>query len=82
MPAQAFSLTTAAWATASTICRALAAGLSSKEAIRIGLADSRYLWAAEMRDPAFSRLVADQAVRQCPGYVIEAYQQAQPGAQL
>lgn len=82
VPAQAFSISTAAWATAGAICRALGAGLSSQEAIRIGLADSRRVWAVEMRDPAFPRLVADQAMRQCPEYVIEAYPTQSGGSQL
>lgn len=65
-PAQAYSLTTAAWASASSICQVMAAGFSMPEAVRIGLTDNLMLWSAEMRHPAFSRLMASEVVRQCP----------------
>lgn len=55
MPAQAFSVTTAAGASAGAICAVMAAGFSipDPEAVHIGLGDNRAQWAAEM-------------VRQCP----------------
>ncbi len=71
--AQVYSVSTAAWATAGSVCRALGAGLSFPESIRIGMADNRYLWSAEMNDPAFARLAADQIIRQCPDDAIKAH---------
>ena len=66
MPAQAFSVTTAAWVSAGTICQVLTAGFSIPEAVRIGLGDNRALWVAEMQHPAFQKLMVAEVVRQCP----------------
>jgi hypothetical protein len=65
-PAQAYSLTTAAWASAASICQVMAAGFSMPEAVRIGITDNLMLWSAEMQHPAFSRLMAAEVVRRCP----------------
>lgn len=72
LPAQA-SVSTAAWVTATSICRAFAAGLTIPQAVRVGMDDNRYLWAAEMQDPAFVRLMTAEAIRQCPEQLIRAY---------
>lgn len=80
VPAQAFSVTTAAWAAARTICQAMGAGISMPEAVRLGIADNHYLWAKEMRDPAFGRLMAAQVVRMCPDELLKL--QPREGMQL
>jgi hypothetical protein len=80
VPAQAFSVTTAAWAAARTICQAMGAGLSMPEAVRLGIADNHYLWALEMRDPAFARLMAAQVVQMCPDELLQV--QPRGGMQL
>ena len=73
LPAQA-SVSTAAWVTAASICRAFEAGLTIQQAVRVGMNDNRYLWAAEMQDPAFVQLMTAEAIRQCPEQLIRAYQ--------
>lgn len=72
VPAQAFSVTTAAWATAGSVCQAMAAGLSMPESVRLGIADNHYLWNQEMGHPAFSQLMAAEVARQCPGLLMRA----------
>lgn len=57
---------TAAWVTAGSICQALSNGLTIRQAVRVGMLDNRYLWAAEMQDPLFSRLVAAESAKRCP----------------
>ena len=66
MAAQAFSVTTAAWASAGTICQVVGAGFSIPEAVRIGIEDNQALWSTEMRHPAFQQLLVSEVVRQCP----------------
>jgi hypothetical protein len=57
---------TAAWVTAGSICQALSNGLTIRQAVRVGMSDNLYLWAAEMQDPLFSRLVAAESAKRCP----------------
>jgi hypothetical protein len=64
-PARA-GVTTAAWAIASTYCRALSAGLSHPEARRIAISDNIFMWRKEMRDRALWTLVGDELAQQCP----------------
>ena len=64
-PARA-GVTTAAWAIASTYCRALTAGLSYSEARRIAISDNLFMWGKLMRDPALWVLVGDELAQQCP----------------
>lgn len=72
VPAQAFSLGTAAWATGRSVCLAMQAGLSMPESVRLGIADNNFLWLQEMSHPAFAQLMAAEVVRQCPGAVQRA----------
>ena len=65
LPAHA-GVTTAAWAIASTYCRALTAGLSHREARRIAISDNLFMWGKLMRDPALWVLVGDELAQQCP----------------
>lgn len=74
LPAHAGGIGTAAWATARSVCWALANGLNISQAVRVGMSDNRYLWAAEMREPVFGRLMAAEAARMCPEDLIRAYQ--------
>jgi hypothetical protein len=64
-PAHA-GVSTAAWTTASTFCRGLAAGLSIQEATRVAYRDNTLMWSSEMQDPAFIQLLVSEAVQQCP----------------
>ena len=66
---------TAAWATAVSICRALGADLTIRDAVRVGIADNAYLWSSEMRDPSFQQLMVAETVRQCPEQLIRAVNQ-------
>jgi hypothetical protein len=72
VPAQAFSLGTAAWATARSVCLAMEADISMPESVRLGIAEHNFLWAQEMAHPAFARLMANEVVRQCPRAVQRA----------
>lgn len=65
-PALAGGVTTAAWATARSVCSALTAGLAIPDSVRVGIADNSYLWAAEMQDPAFQHLLVAEVIQQCP----------------
>lgn len=65
----------AAWAAAGSICRALGADLSIRDAVRVGIADNVYLWSSEMRDPSFQQLMVAETVRQCPEQLIRAVNQ-------
>ena len=66
---------TAAWATAGSICRALGADLTIRDAVRVGIADNIHLWSSEMRDPSFQHLMVAETVQQCPVQLIRAVNQ-------
>lgn len=71
------SVSTAAWAMASSVCRSLAAGLSIPDAARVGLSDTQLLFSAEVRDPAFNPLMTAEATRMCPDLLIRAVNRGQ-----
>jgi hypothetical protein len=66
LPAKAGGVTTAAWVTARAVCRALSAGLTIPDSVRVGITDNAHLWAAEMRDPVFQQLLVAEVIQQCP----------------
>ena len=76
VPAQA-NVGTAAWVMASSVCSALSAGLSIREAARVGLGDTRAVFSSEIHHPAFSRLMAAETTRMCPELLIRAVNRGQ-----
>jgi len=62
---------------ATSVCNGLSAGLSIREAARVGIGDTQALFRAEIHDPAFSRLMTVEATRMCPELLIRAYERGQ-----
>jgi hypothetical protein len=62
----AYSVETAAWSVASSVCTALSIGQTIPQAVAFGFRENTQLWSEELRDPLLPALLTRQVLLQCP----------------